>query len=61
MEAVLKDLSNFSSTTSNLGLQNPGFAAFLIVIAITLVAVIVFNGLIYSYCVAPVNISSCQN
>ena len=46
MEAVLKDLSNFSSTTSNLGLQNPGFAAFLIAIAITLVAVIVFNGLI---------------
>ena len=35
-----------SNTTTNQGLQNPGFAAFLIVIAIPLVAVIVFNGLI---------------
>ena len=46
MEAVLENLSNFSSTTSNQSLRNPGFAAFLIVIAIPLVAVIVFNDLI---------------
>ena len=47
MEAVLeKNFSNFSYTTSNQGLQNPGFVAFLIVIAILLVAVIIFNGLI---------------
>ena len=46
MEEVLKNLSNYSNTTSNQGLQNPGFAAFFIVLAIPLVAVIVFNGLI---------------
>ena len=46
MEAVLENLSNFSSTTSNQGLRNPGFAVFLIVIAILLVAVIIFNSLI---------------
>ena len=45
MEAVLENFSNFSSSTSNQGLQNPGFVAFLIVIAIPLVAVIIFNGL----------------
>ena len=46
MEEVLKNLSNFSNTTSNQGLRHPGFAAFFIVLAIPLVAVIVFNGLI---------------
>ena len=46
MEAVLENLSNVSNTTTNQGLLNPGFAAFLIVIAIPLVAVIIFNGLI---------------
>ena len=46
MEAVLENLSNFSNTTTNQGLRNPGFAVFLIVIAIPLVAVIIFNGLI---------------
>ena len=46
MEAVLENLSNFSNTTTNQGLLNPGFAAFLIVIAIPVVAVIIFNGLI---------------
>ena len=46
MEAVLENLSNFSNTASNQSLRNPGFAAFLIVIAILLVAVIIFNGLI---------------
>ena len=46
MEAVLENHSNFSNTTTNQGLRNPGFAVFLIVIAIPLVAVIVFNGLI---------------
>ena len=46
MEEVLKNLSNYSNTTTNQGLRNPGFAAFFIVLAIPLVAVIVFNGLI---------------
>ena len=46
MEAVLENFSNFSNTTSNQGLPNPGFVAFLIVIAIPLAAVIIFNGLI---------------
>ena len=46
MEAVLENHSNFSNTTTNQGLRNPGFAVFLIVIAIPLVAVIFFNGLI---------------
>ena len=46
MEEVFKNLSNFSSTTTNQGLRNPGFAAFLIAIAIPLVVVFVFNGLI---------------
>ena len=30
MEAVLENFSNFSNTTSNQGLQNPGFAVFLV-------------------------------
>ena len=46
MEAVLENLSNFSNTTTNQGLQNPGFAAFLIVLAIAQVTAIIFNGLI---------------
>ena len=45
MEAVIENLSNFSNTTSQ-GLLNPGFAAFLAVIAILLVVVIIFNGLV---------------
>ena len=46
MEAVLENLSNFSNTTTNQGLLNPGFAAFLIVLAIAQVTAIIFNGLI---------------
>ena len=39
-------LGNHRGRTTNQGLLNPGFAAFLIVLAIPLVAVIAFNGLI---------------
>ena len=39
-------LRNHRGRTTNQGLQNPGFAAFLIVIVIPLVAVIILNGLI---------------
>ena len=46
MEAVLENLSNVSNTTTNQGLRNPEFAAFLVVIAIPFVAVIVFHGLV---------------